>query len=329
MALNWRTTRAMPRLRTYKDAADYEAKVKPIRGDKDKLKPLGKRSQKYRHIRREDNGDIGVYTYKEQMVLRFKPNGDVLVYDCACWNKVSYNDVITTVTGIHMETHAGKAWHYGDYLRPNPRANWVAGKGWVHPDPKDMPKNVFRYDTTNAIGYPVWRYVNPPKVVTHQINRKAMREVTARYKPTLAYIEALMKLNPERVSEEEFGSLVGMPRPDIKMGDYTTIWQWRNALREAYPMQRRWSNTTFLHKHAKEMCALLASSDPGDQYKAYAWLSHGATGNNNRRFGIEDVMDFAKHSIIMHHHKKVLEPVVHEGISPVRDRYAWAIPSAK
>lgn len=329
MALSWHTTRAMPRLRTYKEASDYEAKVKPIRGDNDKLKPLGRRDQKYRHIRREDNGDICVYAYKEHMVLRYKPDDDVLVYDCAWWNKASYNETITAVTGISLETHAGKAWHHGNYLRPNPEAKWMAEKGWVYPDHKDIPKNVFRYDTTNANGYPVWRYVNPPKVITHQINREAMRAVTARYKPTLDYIKALFKLNPERVSEKEFGEVVGMPKPDTSDNNYVAIWPWRNALYEAYPRQRQYENTQFNHTAAKTMCALLTSTDPGDQYKVYAWLSRGAAGNNNRRFGIEDVMAFAKDAIIMHHHKKVLTTVVHNSISPKRDRYAWALPSAK
>lgn len=53
MALSWNTIAALPRLYTYADADRRERETKPVRGDEQQRKPLGRRNQKWRHIKRK------------------------------------------------------------------------------------------------------------------------------------------------------------------------------------------------------------------------------------------------------------------------------------
>jgi len=98
MALSYDTIYAMPRLMTYADADRRERETKPIRGDEHQRKPLGRRNQKYRHIKREADNSITIHTHgwraESYPLIQFYPNGEIHVLGYPYWNKAAENEVI-------------------------------------------------------------------------------------------------------------------------------------------------------------------------------------------------------------------------------------------
>lgn len=328
MALSYRTLREIPRLHDYAAAAAHEAKVKPIRGDKDGTKPIGKRNQKYNKIRREENGDI-VAIYGSMYVARWKPNGDIVLYDHGWGNKATSNELIRELTGIHCETYQGKMWFKMDgqthYLRPSPRPRWDYGvQKWIETEPSSFSENIFRRVATNPAnpGYLTWTYVNPPTITTHVVNRKGAKAVRARYALGLTYVEALAKLRRDTMTKwpevrEVFADKVNAhiaEQSRLLLPEQVSYWSLRDTL--PTPTEQRYFN----HTHAAEVVGMLASTDPADHFRAFIWLSWNADSP-------EAVVRNTERALIMHHHDEWLTK--REGLPTAKthDRYAWAIPA--
>lgn len=314
MALGWRTLHAIPRLHDYDSANRREMETKPIRGDSENRKPLGERSHKWLHIKREENNDIAIY-YGSYPSVRYRPNGDVLLYDHGYWNKASNNEIIGEVTGIHIQTHQGRAWFEMQgrphYLRPSPKARRVNGE-WVYPAAEQQVENIFRLVEKHADnpGYLVWTYVNPPTLTKHVVNRAGAKAVRARYADALAYIEALTKL---RRDEAPLWQEIEAAFPEKMEGvDPTYMWQRRSALPPVIYRHQ------FKHEHAAQIVQLMASSEPGDHYKAYLWLHRDAAPSR--------VMGAAHKVLMMHHYDEWLDKREVMPTSKSHDQYAWAIP---
>ena len=307
MALGWRTLHAIPRLLDYDSANRREMETKPIRGDSDNLKPLGQRSQKWLNIKREDNNDIVIY-YSQNPCVRYRPNGDVLLYDHGYWNKAGNNEIIGEITGIHLQTHMNKAWFEMQgrthYLRPSPRTKWVNGTWQQSPEDAQV-ENIFRL---NERGH--WTYVNPPMLTKHVVNRAGAKAVRARYAEALGYIEALTKL---RRDEPPKWDEIAAAFPDKMEGiDPQYSWQRRAALPPVVYKHQ------FEHEHAAQITQLMASSDPGDHYKAYLWLHREAV--------VSQVMGAAQKVLIMHHYDEWLDKREVVPTNKSHDQYVWAIP---
>ena len=309
MALGYNTLAGIPRLLTYADAVAREAATKPVRGDSEKLKPLGRRSQKWRYITR-DGDDVVIYEGSSPL-MRYKPSGDVLVYDTGYWNKATQNDILMELMGLHFKTFAGKVWvrtQAGEHmLRPSPRARWVSGSGWIQPT-EPHPENIFRYEDGK------WTYVNPPGTMVHHINRKAMRMVRERYAAFTVYASALQKLrrdNPPTVQEvgEAFDAA-----PAHKDSSGNPVYLWYNTGMPPIVTDRH----RFTHEHAKTLCEMMASEDLEQQLKAFLWTS---VPNYGAWMPVDTCV---KHAVLMHHHAEVLD--LHEVTSgkQAKDLYAWA-----
>ena len=321
MALAYNTLRDMPRLRTYADANRREMETKPIRGDKDNTKPLGKRSQKWRHIKREDNNDICIYVGGD-VLIRFRPNDDVLIYDIGYWNKATYNDIIGEVLGIHVETFDRQMWAHVNggkmLLRPNPRRFWdTTINDWKMED-KPIPENIFRWEPNpDSLFYPYrWVYTNPPGLMRHTIKRKAMREVRARYKNFIDYAKAMASLRKDnRPKPEEYKDYFDL-KPSVSMrpdGTTQPHYAWHT---EGMPTNVYSNN--FTHNNALELAGLMQSADATDNYKAFLWLGEVRYhGNDN----IENAIDRV---IIKRHYTEVLTLTEAPAGKQVKDKYAWA-----
>ncbi len=322
MALGYNTLRAFPRLRTYEDAAAYEAKVKPIRGRTPEVKPLGRRSQAYYAIKREENNDICVYAGSEP-IIRFRPNGDMLIYDVGYWNKATYNDIIGEVTGLITMTQDSKMWACVDgglgLLRPNPRSKWVKGQGWVSPANTTIPENIFRLAEKHADnpGYRVWTYVNPPAVTVHHIKRKEMREVRERYAAFIAYATAMDSIRKDnRPEPQEYVEPFGVKFDTSSDGSHTYyVWHKAGMPPCIYDIQ-------FDRKHAKTLAGWMLSDDATDNYKAYLWLNVRRGYYNPADRQITDTIDRV---LIKHHRAEVLTRREASAGKATRDRYEWAL----
>jgi hypothetical protein len=311
MALSWNTLRALPRLTSYEDAAKYEAEVKPIRGRAPETKPVGKRNQWWNTIKREDNGDIVISTYCGP-ILRYRENGDLVIYDPAGWRKASQNEMITEITGIPTDTIDGKAWvevsNGTFYLRSYQHKVWDRDKREYVNNPEPVAENIFRrVEHLQSSAYyesRSWVFMNPPTNAVYYIRRKEMNKVMKRYATFINYAKAVDALrNGELFWPKEIASIFDASADDG--GAY----YWGNA-----GMPRRiFHDDKFDHNDAEALCNLMLSDDPADNYKAYAWLKAGDD---------RSVEESIKRVLIIHHHDEVLERVDMTGVQ-AKNRYAW------
>lgn len=305
MALNWRTIRALPHLRSYEAAADYEAKVKPIRGDKEGLKPLGRRDQKYRCIWREPNGDIcmaswnyGVHDVpgvgkRPQPIMRFKRSGEVWVYMHA--NSVSDRNIISAVLGVQLRYRGGTTWiHQPGGFPPCPTRrvvyNYVT-KQWVA---QEAPTKL-RYD--DALG----RFIllNPEPIVRNKVNREGWAAVKKRYAPFFDYFDNMMKMRRgmARTQVEVEAAFEGdeLSRTAYYMpGEYAA--QRAKAISEVLviplppKVRSYWWGQAFTLGNARRLAQLMRSKRVEDHYKALLWLERNKGDSSRLQKTARDVI---------------------------------------
>ena len=314
--LSYNTLRALPSLRSYEEASKWEQATKPIRGREPEIKPLGRRNQTYLTIARDADESIAL-SYGSAAFLRFRPNGDMLMYDHSYWQKASTNDLILEITGIRVETFAGRSWVQLNgksmYLRPNVRGKWEKG---VYVHPAVYPENIFRRVKAKGVNYEYWTYVNPPTMTKHVLKRKETSLLRARYAPFGQYVEAMFKLLDgtngdinEYVRVFNIDSATHIPP--------TPLW-WN--IRPAVPMPP--SDNGFNHTGAAQLTALMVSEDLEDNYKAFLWLTQPRSGPRT----INVLKAQIEKAIIMAHWSTVLQRVEAEPTGKTKDRYAWAVP---
>lgn len=313
MALAWNTLRALPRLRTYKDAAEWEANVKPIRGDANNLKPVGRRSQKWRHIKKEADSTITIFN-GSRPIMTFRPDDTVNVYGPTYWNKASEHDMIREILGLRVWTEARSSWvecDGGKYkLRPANKPTWNADKQtWEYPEGKEHPDNLFKFEGT-------WVYLNPPKAITHVIDRKGAKVVRERYAEFSRYLAAMCKLRRDNKPQfEEYAEVFDDLKETLSRNTgYANVSYKPWWLLPANP-----GHSGFDHEMAKELCGLMQSDKPEDQHKAFLWLV-----SKNPPFSYAP--KYMNKCLMMHHHDEMLKTKEHEDGHKAIDRYGWAIP---
>jgi hypothetical protein len=239
-----------------------------------------------------------------------------MLYDCGDYTKATYNDLISEVTGIDVSTFQRRMWvnirGTYSYLRPSPRFNWVVETDAtgvecyhrVEPEPTPELANIFRYEE-GAGGYHQWKFINPPTLRKHVLNRKMSKEINTPYAPFMRYMEAITKVRGGvKPNATEIAEAFGVPPQDtrwlLNMSTAPTVFSSR-----------------FKHSHAAELCGLMASDDIQDHYKAYVWVSRD----------LNEPAASVGRALMMHHHKEVL--VVKDVVTSSRsyDQYQWAIPS--
>lgn len=321
MALNWRTTNAMPRLRTYKEASDWEANVKPIKGDKQGLKPLGRRNQKFRHIRREADGTITVFetnTPHHLPLLTFFPDDTVLVRTSPYWLKATGHDLVQSVLGLRIWTEAGDSWvrcDGGTYkLRRQPRMSW--NKETQSYDPPANPEigdNLFKWVPNVVSSYGGrWAFLNPQKPQVHVIDRKGAKAVRERYAAFSLYLSAMTKLRKDSKPDfDEYVETFGT-HENYSATTHTYKPWWAISIPQI-------GYNSFDHTQAAALCQLMQSDKPEDQYKAYLWLTF-------REWQSSAAPKLMERVLIMHHHDEMLKLKDKEPGEKCIDRYEWAIP---
>jgi hypothetical protein len=325
MALGWNTLRSFPRLRTYADAAKREAETKPIKGDDRNLKPIAQRSMKWRHIRKAEDGTISIYDTAHTgflPVLTFNPDNTVLVRPSAWGNKATGHDMIREILGLNIWTEAGDSWvkcKGGTYrLRPQPKALWDRDKNeWVRPAVKPEHDNRFKWVQNETSSYPYgeWEFLSSSECpVTHVIDRKGARAVRERYADYLRYASAMFKLRRDNPpSFAEYVEAFDMDRSILeRYTNYSPWWLLPNN-----PLRRE-----FDHAGAAEICRLMRSDVPEDQYKALLRLTSRNWGG-----GYNDLLKAIERCLLMHHHAEMLKVKQHEPGVKAIDRYKWAIPA--
>jgi hypothetical protein len=231
------------------------------------------------------------------------------VLGCTYWNKASENEVISRVLGARVYTDHGKAWvrhNQGESpLSEAPELSWChkAGK-YIQSTEKPNP-SIFIRTAQGGL-----QMLNTPTLATHVVNRKAANQIRARYAEGISYVKALAKLR--RDSWPKWDEIAEVFSERLAGTDPKYYWQRREVMPNV--MQTHY----FKHAHAQEIVNLLASPEPGEQYKAFLWLGHG-TGDTYIAKCIDRVL-------AMHHHNEwFMMREVPAGLKR-HDRYVWAFP---
>jgi hypothetical protein len=167
-------------LENYDQAAKWEALVKPIRGDKNNTKPLGKRNKKHINIRKE-NDDILVRLYRTDVVT-YKPDGTIIL-DPGGYSTQSTVKLMYAVLPWGPRPHLFKdrVWVVGEYEDEH---------GVIHHG-KFMVNNkegaTLTYNPTSRN----YRILNPDPVYTHRIHIKNKRLATEPYQDFIRWVKAI------------------------------------------------------------------------------------------------------------------------------------------
>lgn len=173
-------------LTNYKEASEWEALVKPIRSDKNNIKPLGKRSKKHINIRREGD-DILVRLYQTDVVT-YKPDGTIIL-DAGGWSTQSTVKLMYAVLpwGPRPHLFKDKLWVVGEYEDEHGTVHYgkfrVGNRATIKLDPTSRN----------------YRIANPEPVYTHSINRKNKRLAVEPYQDFIQWLKAICAV---RVDDE-------------------------------------------------------------------------------------------------------------------------------
>jgi len=300
MALSYRTLNGFPHLPYYERAAEWEAKVIPIRGRSPEVKPLGRRNQSHHAISRDAAGVITISRGRDPL-FAYRPDGSILVHGPRWSQKAVECEIIGEVLGFITKSEHNQIW-----------VECIADgvSGW-YPLRKGI-ENIF---TRAAHSLPT--FVNPNFLTTHVINRAGMKEVRRRYKPFLAYTTAMLKLRREEttpgqrnfdrntISEDEYGEIFG--------------WNERGPGTRWAKMPNAPGSWAFSLFDAQQLAALMLSDVPADQYRAFLWLlPHRVLISPNAAKAVVEKV------LLKAHPEEVLLPRMHKDGKRRKDAYAWA-----
>lgn len=248
MALSWTTLRTIPSLHTYEAAAAHEANVKPIRGDKYNTKPLGRRDMKFNYIRRLECGDIvvgrgwpGEESEGASHIVRYHVDGTITLYANRWRQKATRNDIIGALLPGYCKTYGGKAW-YVTHGTNTPLKTYERGG------------TRFKHDERGALR-PVDSNVG--EVITHVLNRKAIKEGLAPYQQFLGFAVGMLRVRGcEPPSHSELVDVVGKEEAQRLDPEH---WSTRREGKQA--------------EAAAGLLALMRSEEPEDNYKAYVVMA--------------------------------------------------------
>lgn len=289
--LGTNTYYSLPRLSSYAAALAHWEKTKPIRGDADGTKPAGRRDQKWLSIYMRDDKSvcIGSRWQKERPLLAYYPDGRVAIESNI---GASCRERIQRITGM--------------YIQRKNNEDWVVAKAYVDGEEivGDYPLQL-RYNNPRKAVFILHEnqsptYLNPVPVYQHTINRKAKAEITARYKPFLKYVEAMVKLSAEQPSDNP--ALPGVSWDECrKLGIPET------------PLVNRYNTTD---ETRAQFLSMVDSGDTEQWYKAMMWLARGYW-----RMYLSDAQLNFVHILHYHYRDTLFTKVKAEAGKLVHDRY--------
>ena len=301
--MKYKTYFELPVLRSYAAALKHFNDVKPIRGDVDKTKPVGRRDQKWLSIyMREDKAVcIGSMWYKDKQkaLLAYYPDGRVAIEQHI---GASCRERIQRIAGLNIQRKNNEDWVLA--------AAHVDGKEVVGHYPLTLSysseRKAFFILRENATAM----YLNPTPTYKHTINRKAKAELTKQYKPFMQYVEAMAKLSADPTQFTQWSD-ESMDNPRIPMATLDE----RDALgvpdKHLYHRYNRHDDTM------TEFFTLVESGETENWYKAMVWLQvgHWKILLNEAKLKFTHIMHYA-------HRDALFTKVRADAGELVQDRYA-------
>jgi hypothetical protein len=300
--LNWRTFNALPVLRSYAAALKHFEEVKPIRGDADGTKPVGRRDQKWLSIYKRETDKaicIGTYWNKQKALLAYHPDGRVAIESNI---GASCRERILRITGLNIQRYNNENWVHAI---AHVDGKEVAGQYPLNLGYNNDRKVVFILRENDT---PI--YLNPVPVFKHTINRQEKAKLTKQYQPFMQYVEVMAKLSADPTQYNQWSKeSVDNPRlPAITREE-------RDAL--GIPTKYLYTRYSGDSEGVEQFLTLVDSGDTESWYKAMVWLQVGhwkiLLGEARQKF--THIMHYAHRDMLF---TKVR---VDAGVA-VRDRYA-------
>ena len=311
--LNWRTYNAMPHLRNYAGALAHYNNVTPIRGDKDKTKPVGRRDQKFFAIWQGDDKSIhiGYQWHKDKPLITFYPDGHVGI---KTHMGASCRERAERILGVRLKRRHNRTWVQAKtYQDGNELTGWFPIS-----NPKDSWQGAHREALLVLHAQTPPTFLNPAPVETHTKDRQASKAITAKYKAFRSYVENMAKLTD--------GWVPAMQTPELRalLGLDTD----KDHVNKDLHLCPQYYYGGDVERHTKYRALffnLLESGDTEDMYKAMLWVSASIAGywgrDANRRH--IDSWQMAWERVVSIHHRATLFFKTQSRDGVVRpDRYA-------
>jgi hypothetical protein len=302
--LNWRTYDALPPLRSYAAALKHFEEVKPIRGDADGTKPVGRRDQKWLSIyKRETDKAICIgntwHKEKQKALLAYYPDGRVAIEQHI---GATCRERIQRIAGLNIQRYNNEDWVHA--------ISHVDGKEVVGQYPLQLHHNNQRKVVFILGENQTPIYLNPVPVYKHTIDRKAKAELTKQYQPFMQYVEVMAKLSAD---ETQYNQWSKESKDNPRLPAITR--EERDAL--GIPAKYLYTRYSSDSEGVEQFLTLVDSGDTESWYKAMVWLQVG-----HWKILLDEARQKFTH--IMHYaHRDVLftKVRVDAGVA-VRDRYA-------
>ena len=290
MALSWDTYRSIPMLNNYAEAKAWHDNVTPIRGDQHKLRPVGRRDQKWFNIwETKDAIHVGYgrgALDQRQPLVSFRKEGSIIV--SPHYRGASTNERLQRLLGVTFQTHQYDTWVNCAYYD-----NGEKKRGWL-PIVGSGPAMFVREGDSLT-------YVNYKYPVTHKINKERMKAFMDEYQPFLAYLSGLRKLQGgERL---EFSN-----ETRIDAFGVNPSFQGREVPNA--PPNLRWG--AGVEENRAQLFAWAKSDEPMDQLRAAITLANMSYWDNP--------IETFKEYVIRTYRQAVLDVVEHRTGTLVRDK---------
>lgn len=258
--LNWSTYNAMPVLKSYQQALEHFEKVKPIRGDVDGTKPVGRRDQKFFAIWKRDADKAVCVGYSwhnredGKALLAYYPDGRVAIEKGI---SATCRERIQRIAGLNIQRRYNEDWVTA--------AAYVDGEEVIGHYPLKLNRNNTRNATFILRENATALYLNPTPTYRHTINRKAKADIMPRFKPFIDYVEVMSKLSADETQYSPW-STESRDNPRLPSG---TIDE-RKAMGLPDHGSLIWSPDKI-----PEFISLVESGETESWYKAMLWLAIG------------------------------------------------------
>ena len=160
-------------IRSYEDALGRFNSIKPVRGDVNECRPLGRRSDKYMHITK--TGDV-VTVWRGSEGIEFHPDNTV-VLNATRW--VKSPQFTSCVLRSDCRHSVGRFWVTCE----------VEGVGTGYMPLKRNESKTFKRTSTGSL-----LMLDPVFPTKHFVNKKKLNEVKKKYAGFIKYVSAVTKL---------------------------------------------------------------------------------------------------------------------------------------
>lgn len=186
-----------PMLRSYTDAANREASIKPIRGRAYECKPLGPRRKDHVNIRKDTNGNIVVRMWNTD-IITYCPDGEVLV---SGYTSLTTHQVLRTILGVGVYAHRGSS-YINCFFDPEYTKQRGTDTNNVIYGALPLPSGElshFEFIDNRLVN------MRPTFPEKQRVNRKAANAARKPYKDFIKYAEGVVKLRRDTpFTDEEF-----------------------------------------------------------------------------------------------------------------------------